>query len=95
MKSPFAKLLLLNIIIGIALIGIFYFAAFLSGYASNLKYLPTEKHLFFKFVIFHFVANILLLYRIEQINSAGIATSILTICLIYSFILHRVYLKHR
>jgi hypothetical protein len=84
MKKPLATLLLLNIIIGIALIVIFYFAILLSG-SSSMKYLHYQKQLLLKFAILHFAANFLMLYKVKQINSASIAASIVIICLVYFF----------
>ncbi|HEY2721510.1 MAG TPA: hypothetical protein VGI82_07285 [Chitinophagaceae bacterium] len=83
MKNPLIKLVLLNVLIGIILLIAFYLSAFLSGYGSNVSHLPEEKRLFIGFVIFHFIVNVFLLYRLKQFNWIGISVSILLIAIFY------------
>lgn len=83
MKKSLSKLLALNVAIGITLLIIFYFSAFILGYGSNINHLPQEKALFITFVIFHLIIAFFILYRYKQFNSIGIAVSIITIAVIY------------
>jgi cytosine/uracil/thiamine/allantoin permease len=83
MKNIILKIALINVLIAIVLLIVFYFSAFLSGYGSNASYVPQEKKLFVKFMIFHFVAAVFLLYRYKQINLAAISTTILVMVGMY------------
>jgi len=76
MKNYLLKLFLLNLLLGVLILIAFYLSAFLSGYASNVSYLPQEKKLFIKFAIFHFLVNIFFLYKYKQLNWIGIIGSI-------------------
>jgi cytosine/uracil/thiamine/allantoin permease len=83
MKNIILKIAVVNVLIAIVLLIVFYFSAFLSGYGSNASYLPQEKKLFVKFIIFHFVPAVFLLYRYKHFNLAGIFTTILVIVVMY------------
>jgi cytosine/uracil/thiamine/allantoin permease len=83
MKNIILKIAVVNVLMAILLLIVFYFIAFLSGYGSNASYLPQEKKLFVKFIIFHFVPAVCLLYRYKQFNLTGILTTILVIAAMY------------
>jgi len=83
MKNTLIKLLLLNTLIYLLLLVIFYFSAFLSGYGSNAGFLSHEKRLFVYFFIFHLVLNFFLTYRFRQLNWTGITISTLLIIMLY------------
>jgi hypothetical protein len=83
MKNIILKIAVVNVLIAIVLLIVFYFSAFLSGYGSNTSYLPQEKKLFVKFVIVHFVSAIFFLFRYKQFNLVAISTTILVIVGMY------------
>jgi len=90
MKKSLVKLILINVVIAIVLLVIFYFSAFLSGYGSNINYLPQEKKLFMKFAISHLIINLFLIYRLKQFGSIiNIIISMLFIITLYLFVAWR------
>ncbi len=83
MKNTLIKLVLLNVGIAIVLLIAFYFSSFMSGYGSNNSYLPQEKSLFIKFLIFHVIVAMFLLYKYRQITWMAILASMLVIVALY------------
>ena len=83
MKNSLTKLFVLNVLIWLILLVMFYLAAFLSGYGSNSNYLPMEKNLFLKFIVFHFAISLYFLYRFKQLNFIGFIASAVLIAFLY------------
>jgi hypothetical protein len=83
MKAPLVKFLLLNTLIAMILLVVFYFSAFLSGYGSSVNYLPQEKRLFIGFIIFHLLINLFLIYKYKQFTWVDISISILALSIFY------------
>ena len=86
MKNTFIKLVLLNLIISLILIIIFYLWLFIDGYGANNKYLSQEKRIFIMFVIFNFLLSIYMLNRLKQLNALSVIVTVILICFINLFV---------
>lgn len=83
MKNILLRTVVVNVLIAVVLLTIFYFSVFLSGYGSNASYLPQEKNLFAGFVIFHFAVASFFLYRFKQFNLKVISATLLVVVTTY------------
>lgn len=82
--KPLYKVVLLNIVIAIVLITVYFITAFLLGYGANSSYAEASTRLYIVFGCGHLLLNIWLLYKFGALNLINVGFTIIELLSLYA-----------
>ena len=80
------KAILINLVLFIFLIILYFLSGFLEGYGSNNNYEAAYWRLYIIFIIAHFILSFLILNKLKITNTFSIVLSCIEILILYGVI---------
>jgi len=84
--SNIYKLFLINIVLFVVLIVLYFTLGFLAGYGSNNTYEAAAWRLYAGFIIIHLIINFILLRKMKILSTLPIAFSCIEILILYGVV---------